>query len=47
MKSNKSISRKKNFFDFKNDQKSIFEQGKCLILPKMQFNEEEKWIYLI
>ena len=46
VKSNKSISRK-NFFwpnsifcNFKNGQKSIFELGKSLKLPKMQFHEK-------
>ena len=45
MKSNKSISR--NFFwpisffgHFKNGQKSIFELGKSLKLPEMQFHEK-------
>ena len=54
VKSNKSISRKKifwpnsNFCNFKNGQKSIFEEGKCLKLPKMQFHEIIFfWIYLI
>ena len=47
VKSNKSISRKKNFgpnfifCNFKNDQKSIFELGKSLKLPKMQFHEKK------
>ena len=46
MKSNKSISR--NFFltkfifcNFKNSQKSIFELGKSLKLPEMQFHEKK------
>ena len=45
VKSNKSISRKKFFWPnsifcyFKNGQKSIFELGKSLNLPKMQFHE--------
>ena len=46
MKSNKSISRKNfltkiHFFsNFKNGQKSIFELGKSLKLPEMQFHEK-------
>ena len=48
MKSNKSTSRK-IFFDqnpflaasFKNGQKSIFELGKTLKLPKMQFHAKK------
>ena len=44
VKSNKSISRKKfltkiHLCNFKNGQKSIFELGKSLKLPKMQFHE--------
>ena len=44
VKSNKSISRKKvwpNFIfcNFKNGQKSIFEQGKSFKLPKIQLHE--------
>ena len=45
VKSNKSISRK-NFWpnsifcNFKNGQKPIFELGKSLKLPKMQFHEK-------
>ena len=49
MKSNISIRKnlaKFHFSDFKNDQKSIFELGKSLKLPAMQFHEEKK-IYLI
>ena len=46
VKSNKSISRKffwpnSNFCNFKNDQKSIFELGKSLKLPKMQFQKKK------
>ena len=47
VESNKSISRKKFFtkfhflpFQFKNDQKSIFELGKSLKVSKMQFHEK-------
>ena len=48
VKSNKSISRKffwpKSIFcNFKNGQKSIFELGKSLKLPKMQFHENFFW----
>ena len=44
VKSNKSISRiiylaEFQFFNFQNGQKSIFELGKSLKLPKMQFHE--------
>ena len=51
MKSNKSISRfffGPNFIfcNVKNGQKSIFELGKSLKLPEMQFHEK-KLIYLI
>ena len=31
------------FCNFKNGQKSIFELGKSLKLPEMQFHEEKKW----
>ena len=31
------------FCNFKNGQKSIFEQGKSLKLPKMQFHENNLW----
>ena len=42
VKSHKSISQKKYIFcDFKNDQKSIFELGKSLKLPEMQFHEKK------
>ena len=47
VKSNKSISRKKFFWpnsifcNFKNGKKSIFELGKSLKLPKMQFPEKK------
>ena len=41
VKSNKSIS------NFKNGQKSIFELGKSLKLPEMQFHEKNFLIYLI
>ena len=46
VKSNKSISRFfveqiPSFFHFKNGQKSIFELGKSLKLPKMQFHEKK------
>ena len=44
----------KNFFDqipffaiSKNGQKSMFELGKSLKLPEMQFHEEKKMIHLI
>ena len=51
MKSNKSVSRifwPNSIFDnFKNHQKSIFELGKILKLPKMQFHEKKNLIYLI
>ena len=45
VKSNKSISQKKFdqhpfFCIFRNGQKSIFELGKSLKLPKMQFHEK-------
>ena len=46
VKSNKSISRK-HFWpnsilcNFKNGQKSIFELGKSLKLPEMQFHEKK------
>ena len=33
--------------NFKNGQKSIFELGKCLKLPKMQYHEKKILIYLI
>ena len=53
MKSTESISRK-NFIDqnpffcnFKNGQKSIFEMGKNLKLPKIQFHVKIFLIYLI
>ena len=51
VKSHKSISRiisrpNSNFCNFKNGQKSIFQLGKSLKLPKMQFHEK-KLIYLI
>ena len=35
------------FCNFKNGQKSIFELGKSLKLPKMQFHEKFLFIYLI
>ena len=35
------------FCNFKNDQKTIFEQGKSLKLPEMQYHENKKLIYLI
>ena len=35
------------FCNFKNDQKSIFELGKSLKLPKMHFHKQFFWIYLI
>ena len=45
VKSNKSISQKKIFdCNFKNGQKSIFELGKSLKLPKMQFHEKNGYI---
>ena len=53
VKSNKSISRfvfvliEFHFYNFKNGQKSIFEMGKSLKLPKMQFREKKFVIYLI
>ena len=46
MKSDKSISQKIFFYqipffcNFKNGQKSIFELGKSLKLPEMQFHEK-------
>ena len=43
-KSDKSIS---IFCNFKNGQKSIFELGKSLKLPEMQFQEKIFIIYLI
>ena len=36
-----NFTKKKNFFNFKIGQKSIFEQGKSLKLPQMQFNEKK------
>ena len=52
VKSNKSIPRdffwpKSIFCDFKNGQKSIFELGKSLKLPKMRFYENIFLIYWI
>ena len=60
LKSNKSISRKDFFWPnsifchFKNGQKSIFELGKNLKMPKMQFHEKKfdftsflAWTFLI
>ena len=44
VKSNKSIS---IFSNFRNDHKSIFELGKSLKQPEMQFNEKQTLIYLI
>ena len=46
VKLNKSISRKISwpksiFYNFKNGQKSIFELGKSLKLPEMQFHEKK------
>ena len=46
VKSNKSISRKNSiFYNFKNGQKSIFELGKSLKVPKMQFHEKKIDLY--
>ena len=42
----KKIDKNPIFCNFNNGQKSIFELGKGLKLPKMQFHEK-KWIYLI
>ena len=45
VKSNKSSFTKKIIFNFKNGQKSIFEVGKNLKLPEMQFHEKKLDIF--
>ena len=52
VKSNKSIHKKKfwpnsTFCNFKNGQKLIFDLGKSLKQPEMQFHEKNKLIYSI
>ena len=40
LKSNNFFDKNPFFCNFKNGQKSIFEQGKSLKLPEMQFHEK-------